>query len=213
MVRISAANPADDPVLQLPGSEPELSLAGIEPAGRAGHLDAAAAAAAAWAAGASREAISQGLSQYRVAGHRGEIVHRSAGVTWIDNSKATNPHAADAALTGIARAVWIAGGQLKGARVAELISRHRHRLAAVVVLGQDRHLIWEDIRSQAPELPVTMIDTTDPHEAMSAAVAAAATHAEPGDTVILAPAAASLDMYTGMAQRGDIFAAAARAQH
>mgnify|MGYP002723280969 FL=1 len=79
------------------------------------------------------------------------------------------------------------------------------------MLGVDRQLVARTLSSHAPQVPVTVLDEPDPQAAMDAAVAAAWQHAEAGDTVLLAPAAASLDMYTGMAQRGDFFAAAARA--
>src|SRR5699024_7233446 len=98
------------------------SATGIEQVGIAGGLDASAAAAVAHAAGASAEAISAGLSSYRLDAHRGEIVHDAASVKFIDNSKATNPHAADAALAGLSNVIWIAGGQLKGAEVDDLIA-------------------------------------------------------------------------------------------
>ena len=99
------------------GREDLASAEGIEPAGLAGVLDAAAAASVARLAGAAPQSIEVGLSAYTVAGHRGAVVHQASGISFIDNSKATNPHAADAALKGLNSVVWIAGGQLKGAEV------------------------------------------------------------------------------------------------
>lgn len=199
-------------IARLDGEDLDLvSADGVEPAGLAGVLDACAAAAAGLAAGASREAVQAGLAAYHVAGHRGAVVHRHGGVSFIDNSKATNPHAADAALEGLDRVIWLAGGQLKGADVSELVATHADQLKAAVVLGKDRELVAQALQAHAPQVPVTVLDEQDPQAAMAAAVAAAWQHAEAGDTVLLAPAAASLDMYTGMAQRGDFFAAAARA--
>jgi len=183
---------------------------GIEPAGLAGVLDAAAAASVARLAGASPAAIQEGLAAYAVAGHRGAVVHEHGGISYIDNSKATNPHAADAALEGFDSVVWVAGGQLKGADVDELIATHAARLKAAVLVGIDKSIIAEALARRAPQTPVELIEDTDPQVAMDAAVRTAVQHAEAGDTVLLAPAAASLDMYTGMAQRGDLFAAAAR---
>ncbi|APT92228.1 UDP-N-acetylmuramoyl-L-alanyl-D-glutamate synthetase [Corynebacterium phocae] len=185
-------------------------VAGIEPAGVSGQLDAAAAAAAALLAGACPEAIAAGLATYRVAGHRGAVVHSEAGIDFVDNSKATNPHAADAALDGLDSVVWIAGGQLKGAEVEGLISAHAARLKAAVLLGVDRQILADALARLAPQVPVTVIDSTDPEAAMSLAVEAARRHAADGDTVLLAPAAASLDMYPSMAVRGDLFARLAR---
>lgn len=182
----------------------------IQPAGLAGVLDAAAASAVAALAGAQPESIAEGLSAYVVAGHRGEIVHRHAGVTYIDNSKATNPHAAEVAMRGLDSVVWVAGGQLKGADVSELLRTHAARLKAAALVGVDKHVLAQALVKAAPHVPVFIVDSHDPEAAMEQAVSAAVQHADAGDTVLLAPAAASLDMYTGMGQRGDIFAAAAR---
>lgn len=197
---------ADGQVLDVASAE------GIEPSGLAGVLDAAAAAAAAHLAGARPESIAEGLASYRVAGHRGAVVHSARGIDFVDNSKATNPHAADAALRGVDNVVWVAGGQLKGAAVDGLVSAHSARFKAAVLLGADRDVLAAALAESAPDVPVTTIDSTDPVAAMNLAVAAAIQYATAGDTVLLAPAAASLDMYTGMGQRGDLFAAAAREQ-
>lgn len=180
---------------------------GIEPPGAAGLLDALAAAAVARTQGVEPATIAAALSGFTVAGHRGAVVHRGAK-RWIDNSKATNPHAAGAALTAFDDGVcWIAGGQLKGAEVDDLVREHAHRLAAVALLGQDRRVLQAAVEKHAPNVPVFIIDDTDPEKAMAQAVGFS--HRQCGDTVLLAPAAASLDMYTGMSQRGDLFAAAA----
>lgn len=187
------------------------SAEGLQPAGVAGVLDACAAAAAAYTAGAAPEAIAEGLRAYTVAGHRGAVVHQADGIAYVDNSKATNPHAAAAAMEGLGSFVWIAGGQLKGADVSELVRSHAGSMRAAVLLGRDRDIIAAALATYAPSVPVEVIAAAEPGPAMEAAVAAAAQHAVAGDTVLLAPAAASLDMYTGMAQRGDMFAAAARA--
>ena len=128
---------------------------------------------------------------------------------FVDNSKATNPHAADSALTGAGSVVWVAGGQLKGAAVDELIAAHADQFRAVALLGTDREILREALSRLAPEVPVFVTDSTDPEEAMDEVIAYAATVVKPGDTVLLAPAAASLDMYSGMSARGDAFAAAA----
>lgn len=183
---------------------------GISPAGPAGQLDALAAAAMARALGAAPEAIAQALATFEVSGHRGRVVHEVGGVTFVDNSKATNPHAADAAMRGLESIVWVAGGQLKDADVTELVQAHAARIKAAVLLGVDKQVLSDALRAVRPDLPITLIASTDPEEAMNQAVAAAAEAMAPGDMVLLAPAAASLDMYSGMGQRGDMFAAAAR---
>jgi UDP-N-acetylmuramoylalanine--D-glutamate ligase len=131
-------------------------------------------------------------------------------VRWVDDSKATNPHAAAASLAAYPRVVWIAGGQLKGVDVGELVRRFAERLVAAVLLGQDRALLATSLARHAPEVPVITIDSTD-DGAMTEVVSAAAGFARPGDTVLLAPAGASYDMFANYGARGDAFAAAARA--
>jgi UDP-N-acetylmuramoylalanine--D-glutamate ligase len=137
-------------------------------------------------------------------------VHSAAGVTWVDDSKATNPHAARASLLAHPRIVWIAGGQLKGVDVSDLVAEVADRLVAAVLLGEDRAAVAASLARHAPDVPVIVVDSTD-DGAMTEVVRAAAGFARAGDTVLLAPAAASYDMFSGYAARGDAFAAAARA--
>ncbi|RSZ62729.1 UDP-N-acetylmuramoyl-L-alanine--D-glutamate ligase [Corynebacterium hylobatis] len=195
-------NTGDAPVILAP-------VAGIQPAGPAGVLDALAAAAIARSQGATPEHIAAALAAFQVDGHRGQIIAETGGVTWVDNSKATNPHAADAALAGLDNVIWLAGGQLKGADIVPLIRSHAHRLKAVGLLGADAPRIAAAMAEHAPHVPVHHTTRTDPEQAIAELVGWAADTAGAGDTVLLAPAAASLDMFTGMAQRGDLFAAAA----
>ena len=195
-------NTGDAPVVLAP-------VAGIQPGGPAGVLDALAAAAVARSQWAEPAHIAAALADFQVDGHRGQTVAETGGVSWIDNSKATNPHAADAALAGLHDVIWIAGGQLKGADVAPLIRDHAHRLKAVGLLGVDAPLIAAALADLAPDVPVRVTADTDPQAAVDELVGWAHGLATEGDTVLLAPAAASLDMFTGMAQRGDLFAAAA----
>ncbi|KAB3520819.1 UDP-N-acetylmuramoyl-L-alanine--D-glutamate ligase [Corynebacterium sp. zg254] len=179
---------------------------GISPPGPAGVADAAAAAAMARSVGVSAQAIASALGTFTVQAHRGQVVFEGDGVTWIDNSKATNPHAAEAALRGQENVIWVAGGQLKGASVSDLITSIAPSLKAAVVLGVDRKDIVAELARQVPEVTCVSVDSTDPLVAMQEVVRVARGLAAPGDRVILAPAAASLDMYTGMSQRGDLFA-------
>ncbi len=181
---------------------------GINPSGPAGVLDALAAAAIARSQGVGEEAIAGALANFEVSGHRGQVVATEKGVEFIDNSKVTNPHAADSALSGKDSVLWIVGGQLKGTDISDLVAAHAHRIKAALVLGVDRAEIVEACGTHAPGAEVFVTDSTDPVEAMEQLVAQAFTLATPGDTVLLAPAAASLDMYKGMGQRGDIFARA-----
>ena len=140
-----------------------------------------------------------------------------AGVRWVDDSKATNPHAADAALRAYepsgpgedGKIVWIAGGQAKGTTFDELVTAHAGRLRGAVLLGVDRAVIAEALARHAPNVPVRSIATTDT-SAMAQAVAAADQLARPGDAVLLAPGCASKDMYTDYAARGEAFTAAVR---
>ena len=113
-------------------------------------------------------------------------------------------------MRGLDSVVWVAGGQLKGADVSDLLRTHAVRLKAAVLVGVDKHVLAQALVKAAPYVPIVIVDSHDPQTAMDQAVSAAVQHAEAGDTVLLAPAAASLDMYTGMSQRGDMFAAAAR---
>ncbi|WKD60783.1 UDP-N-acetylmuramoylalanine--D-glutamate ligase [Corynebacterium ciconiae DSM 44920] len=190
-------------------------IEGISPAGRAGQLDALAATAMARSQSVAPADIAAALDSFGVAAHRGQVVHQvheAAGtITVIDNSKATNPHAADAALKGFSSILWVAGGQLKGADVSEVIRTHGERMVAAALLGVDAPLIAEHLGSLYPQLPVFVSTSTDKYEAMAEIAAFAREHAVAGVDVILAPAAASLDMYSGMGERGDIFAEAMRA--
>ena len=126
---------------------------------------------------------------------------------FVDDSKATNPHAAAASLAAYDRVVWVAGGLLKGAAVDDLVRGAADRLVGVVLIGADRAAIADALARHAPEVPVVDVYRTD-DGAMVDVVRHAARLAGPGDDVLLAPAAASTDMFTDYAARGDAFAAA-----
>ncbi|MEO8851255.1 MAG: UDP-N-acetylmuramoyl-L-alanine--D-glutamate ligase [Allobranchiibius sp.] len=170
--------------------------------------NALAASALARSFGVSTAAVRAGLTHYTPQPHRGQVVATGNGVRWIDDSKATNPGAAAAALNAVTDVVWVAGGQLKGADVEELVRDAAPRLRAAVLMGVDRAIIAAALRRHAPDIPVVQIDVTHT-DAMDLAVKQAARLARPGDVVLLAPAAASKDMFTGYPQRGELFAAAA----
>jgi len=155
----------------------------------------------------SADHVRAGLRAFTPGGHRIATVGTHGGVTYVDDSKATNPHAAAASLTAFDRVVWIAGGLAKGARFEEVVAAARQRLRAAVLLGQDRALVAEALARHAPEIPVVEVERTDTG-AMDDVVRAAAALARPGDTVLLAPACASMDMFRDYAARGDAFAAA-----
>lgn len=169
-----------------------------------------AASALARAAGVEPERIREALRSFRLDAHRTEVVAAAAGVVWIDDSKATNAHAADASLRAAASVVWIAGGLLKGVDPAPLVERHAGRLRAAVLIGVDRDELRSAFARHAPGVPVLEVDGSETEDVMSAAVRAAASVAREGDVVLLAPAAASMDQFTDYADRGRRFAEAVR---
>ncbi|MGQ4384194.1 UDP-N-acetylmuramoyl-L-alanine--D-glutamate ligase [Streptomyces sp. SAS_270] len=171
--------------------------------------NALAAAALARAFGVPPQAVRDGLRAFRPDAHRIAHVADVDGVAYIDDSKATNTHAAEASLAAYESIVWIAGGLAKGATFDELVAKSAKRLRGAVLIGADRALIREALARHAPEVPVVDLDRTDTG-AMLAAVQEAARLSEPGDTVLLAPACASMDMFTNYNKRGDAFAEAVR---
>src|SRR6266545_2374826 len=181
----------------------------VRPPGAHNVANALAAAALAGAHGVPAEAIGEGLAKYTPEPHRNAFVATVSGVSYVDDSKATNPHAALASLTAYSRIVWIAGGQLKGVDVGDLVAQVADRLTGAVLLGADRARVAAALARHAPSVPVIDIASTD-DGAMGQVVRAAAALASPGDTVLLAPAAASLDMFESYARRGGAFAAAVR---
>jgi len=169
--------------------------------------NALAAAALARSFGVPPAAVGKGLREFQPAAHRIADVGTVNGVLYVDDSKATNAHAADMSLRAYDSVVWIAGGLAKGQTFDDLVTRHARRLRAVVLLGADRHLIREALQRHAPDVPVVEVTGTDTG-AMRDVVSAAADSAVAGDTVLLAPGCASWDMFTDYAQRGRTFAAA-----
>ncbi len=178
--------------------------------------NALAAAALARAHGISQAAVRDGLRSFRPDGHRIALVAEQGGVTWVDDSKATNPHAAQSSLAAYDPVVWVAGGLAKGATFDELVRQVGGRLRSVVLIGRDRAVIAEALARHAPDVPVIEVTAgetgpVDGADLMGRVVGAAAAAAQPGDTVLLAPGCASMDQFTDYAARGDAFAAAVRA--
>ena len=124
---------------------------------------------------------------------------------YVNDSKATNPPAAAASLTAYEPVVWIAGGLLKGADVSELVRDNATRLRGAVLMGRDRDAIARALAEHAPDVPVAIVEESEPEAAMTQALEHARGMAQSGDTVLLAPAAASLDMYASYGARGDAF--------
>jgi UDP-N-acetylmuramoylalanine--D-glutamate ligase len=189
-------------------------LALHSPGGAAPHMIANALAAAALARshGVPQAAVRDGLRSFQPDGHRIAVVGERDGVSWVDDSKATNPHAAQSSLLAYDSVVWIAGGLAKGARFDDLVVAARSRLRGVVLLGRDRDAIAEALSRHAPDVPVIVVTGDETgvveggHASMARVVGAAAELARPGDTVLLAPGCASMDMFTNYAERGDAFA-------
>lgn len=174
--------------------------------------NAAAAAALTRAVGVRPEAVAEGLRSYDRGEHRIQLVATSRDVMWINDSKATNPHAADASLAAFSSVVWLAGGLPKGVTYDELVAAHAHRLRAVVLLGTDTSVLRAALAAHAPGVPVhaPLADadgagSSDGAAVMAEAVRVADGVAQAGDTVLMAPAAASMDQFRSYAQRGECF--------
>lgn len=188
--------------------------ADVRPPGPAGVLDALAASAMALSVGARPEHVAAALRSFTVGAHRAAPVETIDGVHYVDDSKATNPHAARTSLLAGGQMVWIAGGLLKGAEVEPLVAEVAGVLRGVVLIGRDRARIAGALRRHAPDVPVVELASGDdgdvagpdePQQTMDRAVAEAARMATGGDTVLLAPAAASMDMFTDYGHRGRSF--------
>ncbi|HEX2274420.1 MAG TPA: UDP-N-acetylmuramoyl-L-alanine--D-glutamate ligase [Acidimicrobiales bacterium] len=160
--------------------------------------NALAASAAALAAGASREGVRAALRAFEGLPHRLTLVAEAGGVRWYDDSKATNPHAALAAVSGFDSVVLVAGGRNKGLDLG-VLARRADRLRAVVAVGEAAPDVEEAFAGVRPVARAADMDE---------AVQAAAAVARPGDVVLLAPGCASFDSYGSYAERGADFARA-----
>ncbi|MDO5751674.1 UDP-N-acetylmuramoyl-L-alanine--D-glutamate ligase [Arthrobacter sp.] len=178
------------------------------------HLvaNAAAAAALVLAYGLSPADVRKGLQKYHNGEHRIQPVASSEGVLWVNDSKATNPHAAAASLAAFNPVVWIAGGLSKGVDYDELVQAQAARLKAVVLIGSDSSALAASLAHHAPNVPVIAVrkPLLDGDAVMALAVAEAAALAADGDTVLMAPASASMDQFTSYAHRGQAFMDAVR---
>jgi UDP-N-acetylmuramoylalanine--D-glutamate ligase len=179
--------------------------------------NALAAAGLARTVGVSHEAIGKAISEFTLGRHRIEVIAEDNGITWIDDSKATNPHAATASILSALSVIWIAGGLAKGADVSALVARAHPRIKAAILIGTDRAFFAAALAEHAPHVNVIEIDPPSDYlrggvsnSFMEAIVAAALSHAVAGDTVLLAPSCASMDQFVSYADRGDRFADAVR---
>jgi len=182
--------------------------------------NALAAAGLARAVGVGHEPIQLALKEFKPGRHRIENIFSQDGIDWIDDSKATNPHAAAASLLATLSSIWIAGGLAKGAEMSELIARCKSRIKVAILIGTDRELIAAQLRIQAPNVEIVLVDAPatytrggDDNSLMEAVVKAAKERAVAGDTVLLAPACASMDQFLSYADRGDRFARATLKEH
>ena len=175
-------------------------------------LNAMAAAALALSIGISYINIKTGLNSFTTDHHRMELVRSHNEINWIDDSKATNPHAAAASIMANLNVIWLAGGLAKGAQMDELIKQCRNRIKSAILFGKDRDLIAQALKTYAPDIPVKFIDLKiDNKQLMHDVVAAANKVAAAGDTVLLAPACASMDQFSSYVERGQLFAQEVRA--
>ena len=172
--------------------------------------NALAAASLASTVGVSRENIRKALTSFTPGKHRIQLIADHKGVKWIDDSKATNPHAAAASILSNFSVIWIAGGLAKGAAMQPLIDRTWSRLKAAILMGEDRALIAEALAQSAPDLPIYLIDAPseyikggDSNALMDAVVSKAYEISDEGDVVLLAPACASMDQFISYGDRGD----------
>jgi UDP-N-acetylmuramoylalanine--D-glutamate ligase len=179
--------------------------------------NALAAAGLVRALGVSPEAVRSALQNFSLGRHRIEEVANINGISWVNDSKATNPHATMASLNSALSSIWIAGGLAKGAEMQELIAKCKSRIKVAILIGTDRELIADELRLQAPEIEIVCVDAPSTYKRggtdnslMEAVVKAAAERAKTGDRVLLAPACASMDQFISYSDRGDRFAAAVK---
>lgn len=192
-------------------------LADIKPTVPHNVSNALAAAGLARSIGVSYEVIQKALQEFRPGRHRIETVFETDSISWVDDSKATNPHAAAASLMSHFSVIWIAGGLAKGADMNSMIQRCKARIKVAILIGADRQLIANALTQHAPEIPQIMVNAPSDYvrggnsnSLMEAVVTSALAHVTAGDTVLMAPACASMDQFISYADRGDRFAAAVK---
>jgi UDP-N-acetylmuramoylalanine--D-glutamate ligase len=159
------------------------------------------------AIGTPHPLVKSGIAKFELDKHRLQTVLTKEGITWVNDSKATNPHAATAALLSHLSNIWIAGGLAKGAKMDELVRRTASRVKAAIIIGKDGGEIASALEKFAPEVKIFRIAKSGSSEdLMDEVVACAKEIAISGDTVLLAPACASMDQFTSYSHRGDLFA-------
>lgn len=198
----------DDTAYLSCGETPILAVGELRVAGMHNVANALAAMAVASVLGVSHDAMSRALKAFRGLPHRCQLVAEAGGARWIDDSKATNVGATAASIAGLSagidgerRLILIAGGDAKDADFSALAEPLRRHVRVLVLIGRDA----ERIAAVTPDT-VEVVRA----KSMACAVDAARNHAGEGDTVLLAPACASFDMYADYEARGEDFAAEAR---
>ena len=172
-------------------------------------MNALAASALALSLGVKYQSIKEGLKNFSTDHHRMELVLSKGEINWVDDSKATNPHAAIASLLSYFNVIWIAGGLAKGASMDELAKRAGSRIKSIILIGQDREIIAQAFAQHSPTTHLVRVDqSSDAKQLMKDVVAEAKKTAKSGDTVLLAPACASMDQFDSYVERGQLFAQA-----
>jgi len=192
-------------------------LGEVQPTAPHSVSNSLAAAGLARAIGIKHEVIRETIKLFRPGRHRIELILEKDGVRWIDDSKATNPHAAQASVMSELSVVWIAGGLAKGAEMQDLIAKVGSRLRGAVLIGADRELIAKELQQNFPSVPIVRVDPKSGHDRaaadndfMNEVITEAAKLARSGDAVLLAPACASMDQFISYGDRGDRFAKSVR---
>ncbi len=192
-------------------------LSEVQPTAPHAVSNALAAAGLTRSIGIDHAVIRDAIKKFRPGRHRIETVLEQNGIRWIDDSKATNPHAAQASLMSELSVVWVAGGLAKGAEMGDLIAQVGSRLRAVILIGADRELIAHEMQSRFPTVTLVRVDPDPGYDRSSAdntfmnqVVEQAKLLAEHGDAVLLAPACASMDQFISYGDRGDRFAKSVR---
>lgn len=203
---LAACVEGDELLVQLPSEQNPVTVcrrSDLSVRGEHYLTNALCAAVVARSAGCTADAIRNGVRSWRPVDHQLTEVAVINGVRYVDDSKATNPASAIADLNTVeGPVIVIAGGLTKGLRMRDFAEALARRARAAFLIGEGAGEIATDI---AGRIPATLSGT------LEEAVRAAHAVAEPGDTVILAPACASFDQFRGQAQRGERFAEAVRA--
>ncbi|WP_374636463.1 UDP-N-acetylmuramoyl-L-alanine--D-glutamate ligase [Paracoccus sp. (in: a-proteobacteria)] len=168
--------------------------------GEHNHQNAAAAYAATRSLGLAPREIERAFHSFQGLPHRSQTVAEIDGVRWVNDSKATNVDAAAKALTAFQRIRWIAGGMGKDGGI-EALAPHLGQVVKAYLIGHSAR----DFALQIGQTPYEIAETMDQ------AVARAHAEAQPGETVLLAPAAASFDQYPNFEKRGEHFTALVQA--